>query len=123
MSNRACAIGLAHALRAGLLEVGKTLASHEGRQEKMDLVYNYLSSIEFKNRVMGIVEAFSTMRKDLTKEKAAMGRYWAKREKQLELAIKNTAGLHGDLEAILGNVLPAVELMALPGGDDDDDDL
>src|SRR5205807_1920918 len=98
-----CAIGLAHALRGGLLEIGKTLASLEGRQEKMDLVYNYLSSIEFKNRVAGIIEAFSTMRKDLEAEKRAMLRHWSKREKQLELAVKNTAGLHGDLAAIMGN--------------------
>ncbi len=116
VSNRVCAIGLAHALRGGMLEIGKTLASLEGRQEKLDLVYNYLSSIEFKNRVAGIVEAFSTMRKDLEAEKRATLRHWSKREKQLELAVKNTAGLHGDLAGIMGNSLPAVELLALPDG-------
>jgi hypothetical protein len=117
ISNRTCAMGLAHALRTGLMEVGKTLASLEGRQEKMDLVYGYLSSPEFKNRVEGIVEAFKTMREDLEAEKRATQRHWAKREKQLELAVKNTGGLYGDLEAILGNALPAVDLLALPSAE------
>jgi hypothetical protein len=117
ISNRNSAFGLATALRAGLMEVAKTLASLEGRQEKMDLLYNYLSSVEFRNRVEGIVEAFKTMREDLESEKRAMQKHWARREKQLDLAVKNTGGLHGDLSGIMGHSLQAIEMLALPGGD------
>lgn len=120
ISDRAHAVGLALALRAGLVEISKAMAAVEGRQEKTDLVYNYLSSVEFENRVKGILEAFTEMRKDLSKERAAMERHWAKREKQLNLVIKNTSGLHGDLAAIMGRALPIIQLLELPNGNGDE---
>lgn len=116
ISNRACAVALAQAIRNGLLAVGKSLMSVESRQEKMDQVYNYVNSVEFKNRVGAIVEAFGTMRKELEAEKKAIQSQWAKREKQLERALANTAGMVGDITGITGHSLPAAQLLELPGG-------
>lgn len=119
ISNRQSAIGLATALRTGLMEVAKTLATLEGRQDKLDLVYNYLSSVEFKNRVEGIVETFTALRKDLEAEKRAIQKHWDRRAKQLDLAVKNTVGMYGDLEGIIGHALPAIKLLELPSSDDE----
>jgi hypothetical protein len=109
-----CAKGLAMALRAGLIEVSKNKLASEGRVEKMELVYNYLSSQEFQRCVEGIVEAFVTMQTDLESEKRSMKRLWNKREKQIDRAISNTASLYGDLQGIIGASMPAVEGLALP---------
>ena len=109
-----CAKGLATALRAGLIEVGKNKLASEGRVEKMELVYNYLSSQEFQRCIEGIVEAFVTMQTDLESEKRSMKRQWNKREKQIDRAISNTASLYGDLQGIVGASMPAVEGLALP---------
>ncbi len=108
-----CAKGLAMALRMGLIEVAKNKLSAQGRAEKMELVYNYLSSPEFQQRVGGVVEAFITMRDDLESEKRSMKRIWSKREKQLDRAITHTAGLYGDLQGIIGASMPEVEGLEL----------
>jgi hypothetical protein len=46
-----CAITLAHALRAGMLEVAATKRSLDGRHDKMEVLYSYLSGPEFRHRV------------------------------------------------------------------------
>lgn len=109
----ACAVHVAAALRSGLLEVAKARRALEGQQSKMESVYNYLASTEFRNRVAGIVEAFATMRSDLESEKRAIQKQWAKREKQIDQAIGCTAGMYGDLQGIIGASLPEIEGMRM----------
>jgi hypothetical protein len=109
-----CAISLASALRAGLLEVAAAKRAMDGRTDKMELLYTYLSGPEFRHRVEGIVEAFSTLREELEAEKRSTQRIWAKREKQLERATTQTAGMYGDLSGIIGNSLPRIASLDLP---------
>ena len=115
VTSTACAIPLASALRTGLIEVATVKRSVEGRNDKMQLLYNYLSGQEFRHRVEGIVEAFVTLREDLEAEKRATQRMWAKREKQLERATAQTAGMYGDLSGIIGASLPVIEAFSEPG--------
>lgn len=110
----ACVRGLATALRVGIIEASKNRLASEGRAEKMELVYNYLSGKEFQRCVEGIVEAYATMRADLEKEKRSMKTIWKRREKQIDLALDSTAGLYGDLQGIFGKALPKVEHLSLP---------
>jgi hypothetical protein len=53
------------------------------------------------------------MREDLESEKRSMQRIWTKREKQLDRAVANTAGLYGDLGGILGANLPQIANLEL----------
>ncbi len=119
VTSYACAIGLASALRSGLLEVATAKVSLEGRNNKMEHLYAYLSGPEFRHRVEGIVESFVTQKDELEAEKRAMQRIWAKREKQLERAIAQTAGMYGDLNGIIGASLPTIENLELPLLEDD----
>ncbi|MBW2637012.1 MAG: DUF2130 domain-containing protein, partial [Deltaproteobacteria bacterium] len=89
-------IGLTIALRMNLIQVAMTKLSSVGKQEKMEVLYTYLSGTEFRQKVEAIVEAFVTMKKDLDQEKRAMTKIWSKREKQIERVINNTAGMYGD---------------------------
>ena len=84
----------------------------------MELIYKYLSGTAFKHRVEAIVESFVSMKTDLDAEKRSMEKIWAKREAQIERVIKNTAGMYGDLQGIIGSALPEVKILELPGGGD-----
>lgn len=114
VSSVACAISLAHALRAGMLEVGAAKRALDGRHDKMEVLYKYLSGQEFRHRVEGIIEAFVTLREELEVEKRTTQLRWAKREKQLDRAVAQTTGMYGDLDGIIGGVLPRIEALALP---------
>jgi len=112
VSHWSCAAGVSAALRSGLLEAANAKQALKGQHGKMEQVYNYLASTNFRNRVSGIVEAFITMRNDLEKEKKAILSQWAKREKQIEQALYGTAGMYGDLQGIIGGTLQEIEGMS-----------
>ena len=80
-----CAIHLASALRLLLLEVASAKRAAVGKNEKMEILYAYLSGIEFRQKVDAIVEAFVTMQDDLQEERRSTERRWAKREKTIHL--------------------------------------
>jgi hypothetical protein len=113
ITKRECVLGLAVALRSGLLEIARTRRSMQGQQTKMEFLYQFLVGPEFQQRVEGIIEAFVTMKEDLESERRSIHRIWAKREKQLDRAIVNTSGLYGDLASILGTNLPPIGCLEL----------
>lgn len=110
------AMGLGTVLRMGLMQVAHARAALAGKNDKMELLYNYFSGPEFKQRVEAILESFNTMKDDLDTEKTAMTKIWAKREKQIQTVIHSTAGLHGDLQGIIGTALPSIAPLELPAG-------
>jgi hypothetical protein len=116
--NYAISVEIAEILRNNLVSMSQALVSHEGKDEKMEAVYNYLSSPAFKFKVEAILEAFTTMKSDLDKEKNAIQKLWDKRETQLLRVLKNTAGMYGDLEGIIGNTLPKIEALELESTDE-----
>lgn len=108
------AVSLALALRVVLIQVARTKEIETGKEEKMEVVYKYLTGSEFRNRVQTIIEAFVGMKKELDTEKRLIEKHWAKREKQIERVILNIAGMHGDIEGISGASLPAIKMLSLP---------
>lgn len=112
-------VGLATALRLNLIQLSYAQESLQGKNDKMELVYRYLSSSEFRQRVEAIVESIKVLRDDLYSERAAMERTWAKREKQLDRVFQNTAGFYGDLQGIIGKTIPDVKILELPGNGSD----
>lgn len=108
---------LAVALRDQLQQVSFARAASQGKNEKMDMLYRYLSGEEFRHRVEAIVEAFTAMRVQLDKERRAMNKHWAEREKQIERVITSTTGMYGALQGIIGQglaAIPALELEEVP---------
>jgi hypothetical protein len=86
------------AIRAHMIELAKTRNSLRGKDEKMEVLYNYLISPEFKAKIENIVEAFATLKDGLDQEKRAMERIWSAREKQLARVIDNTSRMYGDMQ-------------------------
>ena len=107
------ALPLASVLRSSLIQLSGANRAQEGRQDKMEFLYQYLAGSEFKNRVEGIVESFATLQDELEKERRAMERIWSKRDKQLKRAVTQTAGMYGDLQGIVGASLPQIARLEL----------
>jgi len=106
---------LAVALRANLIDVARVRLSADGKAGKMEVLYQYLMSTEFRQRVEAIVETFATMREDLEKERQTIQRQWAKRETQMRLVVENLAGAIGDIQAIVPSFPKIRRLELAPG--------
>ncbi|MBA7465437.1 hypothetical protein ES707_00605 [subsurface metagenome] len=115
------ALSLGLALRVVLIQVARVREAQIGKAGKMELVYNYFTGSEFKNRIEAIVEAFCGMKQDLDSEKRLMQKVWAKREKQIERIVSNMVGMRGDLEGIAGAALPAIKILELPSMESKDE--
>jgi hypothetical protein len=109
------ALPVAMALRQTLIEVACLRQASEGQQTKMEMVYGYLTGPRFRQRVQAIVEAFSSMKKDLDIEKKAITRQWAKREEQIDRVMQATVGMYGDLQGIAGRTLQEIEGLEFQG--------
>ncbi len=104
---------LAVALREQLIQVAYARAASEGKNEKMELLYQYLAGDEFRQRVEAIVEAFGALQGQVQRERRAMEKHWAEREKQLQRVISSTSGMYGALQGIVGGGLAAIAALEL----------
>lgn len=109
VTERDFVIPLADTMRAKLIQLYHVKKAAEGKDAKVEILYKYLSGIEFKNRVEAIVEAFSNMQLEIEKEKRYFSNKWARDEKNIRQVIDSTYGMHGDLKAIIGGVLPQIK--------------
>jgi hypothetical protein len=103
------AIPVAVMLRQSLIEVAMTRQASEGQETKMEMLYAYLTGPRFRQRVQAIVEAFSSMKEDLDKEKKAITKQWAKRDAQIEHVMQATVGMYGDMHGIAGKTMQEIE--------------
>lgn len=113
VTNFACAGAVASLVRAQLLQLAHTRSAVVNKDQKLELLYQYLSGIQFRQRVEAVVEAFEKMRDDLEQERRAAERQWAKRVKQIESVTFNIAGMYGDLQGLVP-ALPPIARLELP---------
>lgn len=111
------AIPLAAALRQQLIAVNRERTAAIGKGEKTEMLYQYLAGNEFKQKIEGIVEAFTAMQDQINQERRAMEKHWKQRQKQIERVVKNTVGLYGDMQGIIGGDIPVIPSLELNGGD------
>ena len=115
VSDPLCAIPLAAALREHLEAISRERTASTGKSEKMEALYQYLAGVEFKQKIEGIIEAFTSMQEQLLKERRAMEKHWKQREKEIERVVKNTVGLYGDMQGIIGGQIPTIPALELDG--------
>ena len=101
--------GLVIVLRESLIKISEAYSSQTNKGEKMQMLYDYLTSNEFMMQVSAIVEGFSDLQDSYTKEKRAMERIWKEREKQLEKVLLNTNHFIGSIKGIAGTSIPQLK--------------
>lgn len=108
---------LAETLRVNIALLGQTRLALAGQDDQKSRIFQYFMSPQFHERLATIAEQFQQMQADLAREKAAMNRTWAKREKRIETMVSSAAKFTGELQALYGPSLPQVPQFALPGND------
>ena len=103
------AVGLSTALRANLIDITSVKTSQVNREEKLEVLHEYISGVEFKHKVEAIVEAFSFMQDELEREKRWFATKWARQERSIRRVIDQTLSMHGALQGIMGKALPDIE--------------
>jgi len=108
------AIPLAFALRERIIAVRNIQEANKGKATKAEVVYNYLISNEFKQRIEVWIEYFKSRKEELEAEKRYYTKKWEKEDKSIMKVVQNTAGMYGDLQGLIGTALPKVQYLELP---------
>lgn len=111
------ALPIATMLRAQICSLAELRGSLVAKDEKMEVLYNYLTSPKFKDKVENIIDAFKQMKEQVDEERRAFEKRWKTREQLLEQVIKNTSGMYGDLGWVVGGKLAPVSYLELGGGE------
>jgi hypothetical protein len=81
---------LAETLRVNMALLAQTRLALGGQDDQKSRIFQYFMSPQFHERLATIADQFQQMQADLAREKAAMNRTWAKREKQMEMIVSST---------------------------------
>ena len=104
---------LTKVLREMLIKTQSVKVVQENKGDKMELLYSYLTSNDFAQKVKRIVENYDSMIVQLNKEKNMMTRLWHERGKQIEVVQENINALFGDIRGIAGNAIDSDVLLEL----------
>ncbi len=110
--------GLCVVLRESLIRISNAVVVAENKGDKMGMLYDYLTSNEFRHQVEAIVEGFSQMQVDLESEKRAMQGIWKKREKQIQKVLLNTNYMYSSVRGIAGSAVQPLPQLELPSDED-----
>ncbi len=109
--------GLCTVLRESIIQLSTAIITQENKGDKMGMLYDFLTSNEFKLQIEAIVEGFTQMKTDLESEQRSMRSIWKKREKQIDKVLLNTTDMYGSIRGIAGNAVQAIALLELPTDD------
>jgi hypothetical protein len=98
-------------LRYTMIRIGEVAATQENTGNKMQILYDYLTGNEFKQKIEAICESFDEMNIDLQKDKKQAIASFSKREKQIMKVMENTAALYGDVRGIAGGAVQVIEAL------------
>jgi hypothetical protein len=108
---------LAFILRDMILRLFTAARSQDNKGDKMNLLYDYLTSPEFGEQWKAIREGFLSMKQSIQRERDTMEKLWKAREKQLEKVLLNAAHVRGSIEGIAGK--DAIDVNLLEEGDEE----
>jgi hypothetical protein len=110
VTHPSCAVSVAELLRVGLLDLHRQRAVSAGKGEKMEAVYDYVTSPQFAHKLKAVFETFKKMKEELDSEMNVTQQRWARRLKQLDAGKMQLLGIGGEIQGLAQNELPMLDL-------------
>ncbi len=108
-------------LREMLLSVNQVKLQETNKSDAKEMIYNYLTSNEFNQRVTQIVDTFNKIRDGINKERTQMTKIWAMREKQIESIVLGMSEMFGSIKGYGLQSIEETDFMMLETNDGEDD--
>lgn len=105
----ALVVPLATLLRKSLLDVARQKAITQSKSDRASMLYDYITGVEFRSQIEAMVEAYTQMRDDLSRERIAFEKIWKTRESQLNRLMQSTVGIYGGVQGLVGNQMAQIK--------------
>lgn len=96
-------------IRELVLRAYSIYASNKNRNDKMELLYDYLTGDEFRMNIETVFNKLADMKLQIIKEKEISFKQWKKREEQIQTMLSSVAGVCLSVKQITGKSLPEPE--------------
>lgn len=100
-------------LRFGLLKTYAVMITQEDKKDKMSLLYNYLTSQEFKATFTSILDGFKSLQDSHNDEQRKMQLLWKRRAKHLGQVLSSTIDFYGSIKGISENSIPTIPMLEI----------
>ena len=117
----ATAMTLIRSLRWGLQEANLQKRVAGQSAEASAMLYDFVTSTDFRKRIQTILSTHEAMRAALLKERRAMEKMWKIRETHLDQLTKHSTHVITNIETQSGHQIEDVDQILLGDGDDDID--
>lgn len=111
---------LSYVLREYIIKINSIMIAQDNRGSKMEQLYGYLTSNNFKLQIDSIINSFEDMQSDLTKERKYLEGIWKKREKQIDKVLRSSVDMYTSVKDIAGSVIQDIQSLELPMDEDDE---
>ena len=102
-------------IRNFLIKIAENNISNANKGTKEEMLYNYLTSNEFKANFESITANFMALKDSLYKEKLRSEKVFKERDKQIDSILTNMVGFHGSIKGIAGASISDVLLIKESG--------
>ena len=118
-------LGLAMALRTGLIRAETAVKSQEGKGTKMEILYDYMSSNDFSNEMRLINDSYVADLDIIAKEESAMQKHWKARKKAAKARLQGFSEFTATIKTIATELpvikeIEAADQKALTSPEEDD---
>lgn len=110
---------LSYVLREYIIKINSLMISQDNKGSKMEQLYCYLTSDNFKLQIDSIIHSFEDMQSDLTRERKYLEGIWKKREKQIDKVLKSSVEMYASVKDIAGSVIQDIQSLELPMDEED----
>jgi len=100
-------------IRFGILKTYAVMITQEDKKDKMGLLYNYLTSEEFKATFTSILDGFKSLQDSHHDEQRKMQLLWKRRAKHLEQVLSSTIDFYGSIKGISENSIPTIPMLEI----------
>lgn len=100
-------------LRYGLLKTHAVLITQSNKKDKMSLLYDYLTSEEFRATFENILDGFKNLQDSHLDEQRKMQLLWKRRAKHLEQVLNSTIEFYGSIKSISENAIPTIQMLEI----------
>ena len=105
-------VTISKVLRQGLINIAKIRNAELVRTDRAQIMFDYLISKRFADTMSAMLSPVFKMSEQLQKERTAITKQWAIREKMIDEVISNANIFHGHLVSVSDNGMPSIEGLA-----------
>jgi len=98
-------------MRFAIMQAHIVSVVQQGKDTKMEMIYDYMTGKEFAGQFGAIFEGFEALRQSIAKQRLQMEKNCKEQDKQMEKIMVNAIRFYGSIKGIAGQSIPNIQML------------